>query len=288
MSVDAIGYGAISGYAGAYAQRSATDISELVAAHIAEQDADGDGQLSVEESEVSSELFNQADSDGDGFVTEAELLAMMQKVRPEAPPPQSEKGEMGEPPEMMSPEDMVASIFEEQDADGDGALSLEESGVDESMFSEADADGDGLVTEEELLAMMEKGRPEGPPPEMGQAMGAGAGGMAAQIIEELDADEDGGVSFSEAGASEEEFDALDTNEDGVVSLAELEAALATIMGSSQWSGLQSANAAGGMTAYRQEMDRLMLKILNGEDSDSSDFSGILSDSGSTGTISLTA
>jgi hypothetical protein len=126
------------------------------------------------------------------------------------------------------------------------------------------------------------GEAMGPPPE------ASAGEMASQVIAELDADDDGGLSFSEAGASEEEFDALDTNEDGVVSQAELEAAMTTIMGSSQWRGLQSANAAGGMTAYRQEIDRLMLDILNGEDSGSSDISGILSDTGSTGTISLTA
>lgn len=298
MDVNGIGLTALSGYMGAWGQKSAGDISQRVAAHIAELDADGDGALSVEESEVSAELFNQADSDGDGFVTEEELLAMMQKVRMDGPPHKMD-GEKGKPPK-ASPEEMAARIIADHDADGDGALSLEESEVDESVFNLADADGDGQVTKDELLAMMENGRPKGPPPEMGEGMqpppGGSVGDMAAAIMEELDSDGDGGLSSSEAGASEEEFDALDTNEDGVVSQAELEAAMTTIMGAVQQSGLgfgaQAVNAAGGMAAYRQEMDRLILEALNadesGEESDSLDSTGILSDTGSTGTIDLTA
>lgn len=292
MSVTGIGYGAISGYLGAYGQKSAEDISEKVAAHIAELDADGDGQLTVEESEVSAELFNQADSDGDGFVTEEELLAMMQKVRPHGPPPQNiEDSELAEP----DGEELAARILSRHDADGDGVLTLEESGVDAAAFSQADTDGDGLVTKEELVAMVEGGKPEGPPPgmdgEMGPPPGGSVGDMAAAIMEELDSDSDGGLSSSETAASEEVFDAMDTNEDGVVSQAELEAAMATIMGSVQSSGLgfgaEAVNAAGGMAAYRQEMDRLILSALIGGET-GSDSSGILADTGATGSISLTA
>jgi Ca2+-binding EF-hand superfamily protein len=282
MEVSGVGLGALTRYMGGWGQKSSADISEQVAAHIAELDADGDGALSLEESEVSAELFNQADSDGDGLVTEEELLAMMQNVRPSGPPPNMD-GEM-EPPPMASPEEMAANIIAEHDADGDGALSLEESEVEEDVFNTADADGDGLVTEEELVAMLEEGRPEGPPPEMGQGgppPGASAADMAASIIEDLDADEDGGLSASETAASEEVFDALDTNQDGVVSQAELEAAMATIMGAVQDSGIgygaQAVNAAGGMAAYQQEMERIILSALTGDDSSES-----LSETGSTG------
>jgi Ca2+-binding EF-hand superfamily protein len=293
MDVNGIGLSALSGYMGGWGQKATGDISQRVAAHIAELDADGDGALSVEESEVSAELFNQADSDGDGFVTEEELLAMMQKVRPEGPPPQEiENIELAKP----DGEELASRILSRRDADGDGVLTLEESGVDAAAFSKADTNGDGLVTKEELVAMVGGGKPEGRPSamdgEMGPPPGGSVGDMAAAIMEELDSDSDGGLSSSEAGASEEEFDALDTNKDGVVSQAELEAAMTTIMGAVQQSGLgfgaEAVNAAGGMAAYRQEMDRLILGALTVEESDSSDSTGILAGTGSTGTIDLTA
>ena len=291
MYVSGVGASDLYSYMKSYGQKSSEDISEKVAAQIAELDTDGDGALSVEESGVSTELFNQADSNGDGLVSEEELLAMMQSFGAGGPPPDMEEGQ-GPPPE-ADPADMAASIIEELDLDGDGALSLEESGVEEDIFTTADADGDGLVTEEELVAMLEENRPQGPPPEMEEGMEgpASASDMAANIISELDSDGDGGLSSGEASASEEEFDALDTNEDGIVSQAELEAAMINIMAAIQESGLasgaQAMNEAGGMAAYRQEMDRTIMDVLAGDDSEE-DSTGILSDSGDTGMLSVTA
>lgn len=292
MHIGGVGAGALYGYFEGYGQRSTDDISQKVAAQIAELDADGDGALSVEESGVSAELFNQADSDGDGLVTEEELLAMMQSFRPSGPPPGME-GKHGPPPG-VDPEEMAASIIEDHDADGDGALTLEESEVDEEVFAKADSDGDGLVTEEELVAMMEEGRPQGPPPEVGEGMEpsqASAGDMATRIIEDLDSDGDGGLSAGETAASEEVFDALDTNEDGIVSQAELEAAMINIMAAVQESGLgfgaQAVNAAGGMTAYRQEMDRIILGAITG-DGAGEDSAETLAETGQTGSLSVTA
>lgn len=272
MDVTGIGYGAAYAYQGGWSQRSTNDISQLIASQIAEADADGDGALSLEESQAPAELFNQADTDGDGFLSESELLAMMQKVRSEGPPQGLDEG--GRPPQMPSAEEMAARIIEDHDADGDGALSAEEIEIPAEMFSEADADGDGLVTEDELVAMMENMKPEGPPQGEGmqQPPEASMGAMAASIMEDNDEDGDGALSASEASASEEVFDAMDTNEDGVVSQAELEAALGNILNVMQGSGLgfgaQALNAAGGMAAYHEEMERLILSALTGGDTES--------------------
>ncbi|MBU2546818.1 MAG: hypothetical protein KKB20_00280 [Proteobacteria bacterium] len=47
-------------------------------------------------------------------------------------------------------EEITANIIAERDQDGDGALTLEEAGIDAEQFAKDDADGDGLVTLEEL------------------------------------------------------------------------------------------------------------------------------------------
>ncbi|KMY65674.1 hypothetical protein AAU61_21085 [Desulfocarbo indianensis] len=272
MDITGIGYGSAYAYQGGWSQRSTNDISQLIASQIAEADADGDGALSLEESQAPAELFNQADTDGDGFLSESELLAMMQKVRSEGPPQGLDEG--GQPPQMPSAEEMAARIIEEHDADGDGALSAEESESPAEMFSAADADGDGLVTEDELVAMMENMKPEGPPQGEGMQQApeaASVATMAASLMEDNDEDGDGSLSVSEASTSEEVFDAMDTNEDGVVSQAELEAALGNILNVMQGSGLgfgaQAVNAAGGMAAYQEEMERLILSALTGGDTE---------------------
>jgi hypothetical protein len=100
----------------------------------------------------------------------------------------------------------------ELDANGDGALDIEETGFSEEMFNKLDADGDGLLTEAD--------RPS--PPE--QAFGGEGGKSPADLLAALDSDGDGLLTLEESGFSETQFDELDTNKDGVVSQAEMEAA----------------------------------------------------------------
>jgi len=60
-------------------KRLAARAAEMAARRIAAQDADGDGQLSVEELLAPAApvaLFERVDADGDGAITEAELEAM--------------------------------------------------------------------------------------------------------------------------------------------------------------------------------------------------------------------
>lgn len=105
-----------------------------------EQDVDGDGSLSLEETELSEEAFGAIDGDGDGFITTAEIqngimdkaeqfrqqhmgengMALQQgegMQRPQGPPPggrglEAYKGQMSS---------LMSSVFEE-DGEGFGAL----------------------------------------------------------------------------------------------------------------------------------------------------------------------
>ncbi|WP_158089590.1 EF-hand domain-containing protein [Magnetofaba australis] len=60
-----------------------------------------------------------------------------------------------EPGSAEAREYMSQNLIDEKDVDGDGLISLEESGLDESMFNEIDTDGDGLHSQEEIMAQME-------------------------------------------------------------------------------------------------------------------------------------
>ncbi|MDK9719845.1 MAG: EF-hand domain-containing protein [Rhodospirillales bacterium] len=129
-------------------------------------DADASGGLSVDEftelgsltgnssasSDQVSQMFSQLDTDGDGEVTQEEMMAG-------APPPPPMGGMNGSNP------------FDEADADASGDLSLEEftqlgelSGHGEeseeqtsALFNSLDTDGNGVITQAEL----EAGRPQG-------------------------------------------------------------------------------------------------------------------------------
>ena len=125
-----------------------------------------------------------------------------------------------------SKEEMEAR-FAEMDTDGDGGLSIEESGLSEEIFAKMDYDGDGLLTEADREAQMAEGG--GAPPGMGpQGAGGGPPPDFASLIESKDSDSDGALSESESGLTPEQFSSLDTNQDGVVSLAELEASVGSM------------------------------------------------------------
>ena len=206
MDVSSIGGGAYS-YSAQLASQAAHQAA--MQARFAEMDLDGDGALNLEESGLDEEQFTLRDADGDGFLTEADRQAM-------GPPP-------GPPPGMGDLGGLsTAQLLEALDADTDGALNQEESGLDQEIFSSLDSDEDGLLSAEEL-ATLDQGAGGVPPAGMGPPPGM-AGLEASQLITELDTDEDGSVSQSESGLSDETFDKLDTNQDGLVSQAELEAA----------------------------------------------------------------
>ena len=56
----------------------------------------------------------------------------------------------------LDPSEFASKIMEKDDADGDGYITLEESGKDEEFFNRIDADGDGRINLDELEQAHEK------------------------------------------------------------------------------------------------------------------------------------
>ncbi|MCJ2165379.1 MULTISPECIES: EF-hand domain-containing protein [unclassified Pseudodesulfovibrio] len=101
-----------------------------------------------------------------------------------------------------SSDDIAQSIVEQDDADGDGLLSLEETPLDQDRFNKIDADGDGFISAEELSADAKQNMAAANMPPRGGGAGASSGSESSE-------------------SEEEEYDTYDLNEDGVVTLDEL-------------------------------------------------------------------
>ena len=182
--------------------------SDMVSKILAELDTDGDGSLSADEiskaGKHAKDIFG-ADANGDGIVTQDELLADITK--------KMESGMMSpigmQPP---SADDMASQIIKEFDTNGDGVLSADElskAGKKAQNILGADANGDGVVTKDELSADITKKM---------------ASHKAHHIMSKLDTNGDGSLSTDEinnGGSAAQSILPADTNDDGVVSMAEL-------------------------------------------------------------------
>lgn len=157
---------------------------------------------------------------------------------------------------------LAGKLFGDLDSDGDGTLSLSETGLSKDLYSKMDADGDGSVSQTELQKAIETQRnamftsmqlgqsqtdsttdmsSTGKPSAKdmlsaimsGQVPGATSGtgrskngdDLASKLFSSLDSDSSGGLSADETGLSQSVFDAMDTDQDGSVSVNELAAAL---------------------------------------------------------------
>lgn len=141
MDIQGIGQSYISGYQSMVnrstenaSTSSTVDYSTLVDS----EDANVDGVLSSDETSTSDKMSADTDSDSDGQLSLEEFEEMLSS----APPPPM--GGMGR----RAPDS--AGIIEQEDTDGDGSISAEESALSEDMFSNIDADQDGLITAEEI------------------------------------------------------------------------------------------------------------------------------------------
>ena len=194
------------------ARRSqAPDPDEMAQFIVEQDDQDGDGLLSLDETPLDEDRFNEIDTDGDGYITAEELSADAQSRMGDGsapPPPPGMQGMFGALGQMSDPDEIAQSIVEKDDQDGDGLLSLDETPLDEDRFNEIDADGDGYITAEELSADAQSHM---------ESM-EGMQGM-------FGASESGAASAASAGSSEsedsEEYDQYDLNQDGVVTSDEL-------------------------------------------------------------------
>lgn len=121
------------------------NLSQLASQIVQKDDANGDGLLSASETKLDSDMFKKLDADGDGKLTTDELVSGLQnnRMRPMGPPP---------PPPPMDSAEMASSIMQDEDANEDGVLSIDETELGSDEFNILDTDGDGKVTTDELQA----------------------------------------------------------------------------------------------------------------------------------------
>jgi len=224
------------------------DADEIAASIFERDDTDGDGLLSLGETPLDEERFNAIDTDGDGFLTEEEL-AQDAKSREEAMG--SLTGQLTLLMQGVDPSEMAASIVENDDTDGDGLLSFEETPLDEDMFNSIDADGDGFISADELSAHMEENMAEG----MSMPT-AGSEALAASVSgSETEAASASGSTSQSSGSSDsddsDDYDVYDLNEDGVVSFDELMQAFQN--GDDSLKSLFEGMGQGSMSAMRTRM-----------------------------------
>ncbi|MEM9670041.1 MAG: hypothetical protein AAF950_14055 [Pseudomonadota bacterium] len=118
------------------------DQSERWAERLAELDIDGDGTLSLDETQAPlEERFTTGDTDGDGVLSSDELTALRTAEREERRANRQERR------------------FNRLDVNEDGFIDADEfEAPSEARFERIDADGDGEITEEEARAAGEKRR----------------------------------------------------------------------------------------------------------------------------------
>jgi Ca2+-binding EF-hand superfamily protein len=151
----------LSGLLGAQEDQSDTLASSI----IDEADTDGDGKLSAAEiaasmglSDVSEieDVFAALDTDGDGTASADELSVGLEASRPQGPPPPR-----GGPPPSAS--EMASSLLDAADSDQSGSLGLGEIasalGQDEGdltdVFATLDGNGDGALGSDELTSAIQ-------------------------------------------------------------------------------------------------------------------------------------
>ncbi len=132
----------------AKSQQGTSDAASFAAQIIQQEDKNGDGMISADESRIDSKRFTELDTDSDGLITQDELLASA-KNRPEGMGPG--RPPMGPPP-TGDPTEMATRIIGNDDRDGDGAISLAESPLNSEEFGKIDMDGSGTLSVDELTA----------------------------------------------------------------------------------------------------------------------------------------
>lgn len=195
---------------------------EFASSFVNEKDGDGNGTLSLTETGFDEKRFTGIDSDGDGQLSEEEVAADVEKRWQENGQMMGGLGMLMQGMPGKDGKDFASALISESDADGDGSLNSEESGLSSELFSALDTDGDGQITTEEINAAMQPLEGMGTPGGQEQAAAVADSSTASATAASTDASS----ASSSSSSDEEEYDAYDLNEDGVVTMDELRQAFA--------------------------------------------------------------
>jgi Ca2+-binding EF-hand superfamily protein len=154
MSIQGLGQSSFAYQSMNMSKSQSTDSSSFDSASIESimesDDANQDGVLTIDETPMSEDMFADADTDSSGDLSSEEL----EEVFSNDPPP------MGPPPPSSETESTEASELEallaEEDTDGDGSISAEETSLASEIFSQLDLDEDGLLSQDEIQQGMDE------------------------------------------------------------------------------------------------------------------------------------
>jgi Ca2+-binding EF-hand superfamily protein len=172
-------------------------------------------------------LFPLMDRDGDGKLTEEELLAYVEEI--EILEARSQAATL-----TLLVADQGRGLFDLLDTDHDGRLSLREMRNAAKLLPDLDRDGDGQVSRTELprnyyLTFTPGTARASAPGNRAVAMAAGAALLPERTagplwFRKMDRNRDGDVSRREFLGTDKEFRQIDTDGDGLISLEEAERA----------------------------------------------------------------
>ncbi len=185
-------------------------------------DKDYKGRLMVEDVDrpafrLLRTLFATADRDGDGKLTEKELITYLDLHATGAAAYAT-----------LVIDGRLAGLFELLDADGDGRLSIHELTAARKRLAPSDRDGDGRIARDELpyrfRFLLDRGRLR-PLQSLGEAAVRLSRSAAGPVwFRLLDRNDDGYLSPREFPGTLEDFKRLDTDGDGLIGVEEAEKA----------------------------------------------------------------
>jgi len=206
---------------------------ELANKIIKTSDIDTNNSLSNDELNISELLFSSIDEDGDSSISRIELQNSLSSVLDSVKDFKTSPEQFGQllenmglevpkPPQNTPNISKIADgIFNSNDTNKNGTLSIQELGVSEDLFKKTDLNNDGVLSQKEV----EEGLTT-----LFQNVQSGeiSKEEAGEVLSKLgvppppNGDKPQG-SGDKSSSSDEEYDEADTNQDGVVSSAEYEA-----------------------------------------------------------------
>jgi len=206
---------------------------ELANKIIKTSDIDTNNSLSNDELNISELLFSSIDEDGDSSISRIELQNSLSSILDSVKDFKTSPEQFGQllenmglevpkPPQNTPNISKIADgIFNSNDTNKNGTLSIQELGVSEDLFNKTDLNNDGVLSQKEveegLTTLFQN-------VQSGEISKEEAGEVLSKLgVPPPPNGEKPQGSGDKSSSSDEEYDEADTNQDGVVSSAEYEA-----------------------------------------------------------------